>query len=119
MAGLLYCPPMRDEFPESLPSSPEEEARREVEYEAAVNDALDGTMRAEELQQLRDVLRRRQSVLQRDFDVSDDPEERAHLRQLLSELEEQITVLDEEAGINRFVQDTIKFSQEVHRLSEG
>jgi hypothetical protein len=105
--------------PESLPRNPHEEARREAEFDATLNEALDETPRAAELRHLRDVLRRRQSTLQRDFDVSDDRDERERLQKLLNELDEQVGVLDEEAGINQFVEDTIKFSHEVRRLSEG
>ena len=110
---------MNDELPESLPRNPREEARREAEFDATLNEALDETPRASELRQLRDVLKKRQRTLQRDYDVSDDRENRAHLQKLLNELDEQIGVLDEEAGINQFVEDTIKFSHEVRRLSEG
>ena len=110
---------MSEPIPESLPSSPEDEARRQEEFQDALDDALDETPRAAELQELRDVLRRRQSGLQRDYDISTDAQEREHLTQLLNELDEQIRVLDEEARINRFVEDTVKFSHEVRRLSEG
>jgi hypothetical protein len=110
---------MSEMLPESLPSSLEDEARREAEFESALGDALDDTPRANELRKLRNVLRRRQSTLARDFDVSTDNDERARLKKLLDELDEQIGVLDEEAGINQFVEDTIKFSHEVRRLSEG
>lgn len=110
---------MNEPLPESLPRDPEDDARRQVEYEAALDEALDDTPRASELQELRDVLRRRQSALQRDFDLATDRDEREHLERKLNELDEQIGVLDEEAKINRFVEETIKFSHEVRRLSEG
>ena len=90
---------MDDLLPESLPSSPEDEARRQAEFETTLDDALDDTPRADELRQLRDVLRRRQSILQRDYDISSDPEERAHLQKLLDELDVNIGVLDEEARV--------------------
>jgi hypothetical protein len=110
---------MNDSIPESLPRDPDEEARRAVEYESALDESLDDTPRASELRQLRDVLRRRKSTLQRDYEMSNDPDDRAHLEKLLNELDEQIGVLDEEARINEFVEDTLKFSHEVRRLSEG
>ena len=110
---------MSDLLPESLPSSPEDEARRQAEFDSTLDDALDDTPRASELRQLRDVLRRRQSTLQRDYDISNDPEERAHLQKLLDELDVNIGVLDEEARINHFVEDAVRFSHEVRRLSEG
>jgi hypothetical protein len=108
-----------DSIPESLPRDPEEEARRAVEYEAALDEALDDTPRSAELRQLSNVLRRRKSTLQHDFEISNDPDERAHLEKLLNEVDEHIGVLEEEARINSFVEDTIKFSHEVRRLSEG
>ena len=106
-------------MPESLPSSPEDEARRLAEYEATLEEALDDTPPSAELRALRDVLSRRQSALQHDYDSSTDSAERARLEQRLNELEEQIGVLDEESKINRFVEETVKFSHEVRRLSEG
>jgi hypothetical protein len=115
----IFAKTMNDPLPESLLSSPEEEARRQAEYEAALDDARGDTPPAAELRELRDVLRRRQSTLQRDLDVCADRDERERLRRLLNELDEQIGVLDEEAKINRFVEETVKFSHEVRRLSEG
>ena len=106
------------ELPESLPRSPNQE-QREAEMEAALDDALDQTPRAEELMQLRDVLLRRQRALADDFNRATDAAEREALRARLQELDDQIAVLDEEAKINKFVQDTVKFTHEVRRLSEG
>ena len=84
---------MSDQLPESLPSSPEDEMRRQAEFEKTLDDALDETPRAEELRHMRDILRRRQSALQQEFDSSDDPVEREHLQRRLNELDEQITCL--------------------------
>lgn len=110
---------MSEMLPESLPSSPDEEARRQAEFDTALEQALDDTPRAVELRELRDVLRRRQRGLQQDMDSCNDAGERELLARRLNELDEQIRVLDEEARINEFVEDTIKFSHEVRRLSEG
>lgn len=107
------------ELPESLPRSPKEEERRQAEMEAALDDALDQTPRADELAHLRDVLLRRQRGLADDLNKATDATEREALRTRLQELDEQIAVLDEEAKINKFVEDTVKFSHEVRRLSEG
>lgn len=106
------------ELPESLPRSPNDDAR-EAEMEAALDEALDSTPRATELRQLRDVLMRRQQGIAEDLNTATNPEEREVLRARLHELDEQISVLDEEASINKFVEDTVKFSHEVRRLSEG
>ena len=110
---------MSDQLPESLPRNEDDEIRRAAEYEAALENALDNTPRASELRELREVLARRRSTLQRDLELSHDPDERTHLQALLNELDEQIGVLEEEARINQFVENTVKFSHEVRRLSEG
>lgn len=107
------------ELPESLPRSPREEEQRQAEMEAVLDDALDQTPRADELAHLRDVLIRRQSGLAEDLNTATDAAEREALRARLQELDDQIAVLDEEAKINKFVEDTVKFSHEVRRLSEG
>lgn len=106
------------ELPESLPRSPFEEYR-EAEMEAALDDALDETPRAAELVKLRDVLIQRQQGIAADLNAATDAAERESLRARLQQLDEQIAVLDEEANINKFVEDTVKFSHEVRRLSEG
>ena len=107
-----------NELPESLPRSENEKAR-EVELEAALDDALDDTPRASQLRQLRDALVRRRQMMIADFNAADTAAERETLRARLHELDEQISVLDEEARINKFVEDTVTFSHEVRRLSEG
>jgi seryl-tRNA synthetase len=107
------------ELPESLPRSQKEEEMRQAEMEAALDDALDDTPRSDELMQLRDVLLRRQKGLADDLNKASDAAEREALRARLQELDDQIAVLDEEAKINKFVEDTVKFSHEVRRLSEG
>jgi len=107
------------ELPESLPRRDDDEARRAVAYEAALDEALGEVPRAEELVKLHDVLATRQKALAEDFETTEDAVEREALRRRLEELDEQVAILQEEARINRFVEDTIKFSHEVHRLSEG
>ena len=108
-----------NELPESLPYRADDEIKRIAEYEAALDDALGDTPRASELRKLRDALQRRQQMIAADFDVADDAKEREVLRARLHEIDEQVSVLDEEARINKFVEDTITFSHEVRRLSEG
>jgi hypothetical protein len=111
--------PSMNELPESLPHRVDDDIKRIAEYEAALDDALGDTPRASELRQLRDALTRRRQMIVADFNVAADPEEREQLRARLHELDEHISVLDEEARINKFVEDTITFSHEVRRLSEG
>ncbi len=107
------------ELPESLPRRDEDEARRAAAYEAALDEALGEVPRAEELVKMHGLLASRRDALQQDYDIASNAEEREVLRRRLNELDEQVSVLEEEARINRFVEDTIKFSHEVHRLSEG
>lgn len=106
------------EIPESLPPHPDEE-RREAELESAMEDALDGTPRASELQALRDVLAQRQKEMEAEMNATSDPEVREKLRARLSEMDAQIAILEEEANINKFIEDTARFSHEIRRLSEG
>jgi hypothetical protein len=119
MTDFCRISSMNEPLPESLPSSPEAEAKRLVEYEATLDDARGDTLPAAELRQLRDVLMQRMGALQTEMDRCSDHEERERLRSRAIELDEQIKVLDEEAHINQFVEDTVKFSHEVRRLSEG
>lgn len=97
----------------------EEEVRRQTEMEAALSGALDDSPPSAELRSLRDVLLQRQKFLARDLDVCAEAAERERLKARLVELDEQISALDEEAKINQFVEETVKFSHEVRRLGEG
>lgn len=85
----------------------------------AIEDALEGSIRADELRSYIGALQNRQLLVQRDIDASDDVAEKTILAAKLDEIDEQIHVLREEEGINRFIEETVKFSHEVHRLSEG
>lgn len=106
------------DLPESLPRHPDDE-QREAEMESALEDALDGTPRASELRTLRDVLAKRQEAMEADMNATSDPEERERLRARLSEMDRQVAILEEEANINKFIEDTARFSHEIRRLSEG
>ncbi len=110
---------MSEFLPESLPRRDDDEARRAVAYEAALDEALGDVPRSDELSQMHEILAKRQQALAEDFEKTTDDAEREVLTRRLNELDEQVAILDEEARINRFVEDTIKFSHEVHRLSEG
>ena len=107
------------ELPESLPRRDDDEARRAVAYEAALDEALGDVPRADELEQMHNLLARRHEAFTKDLENANDEAEREVLIRRLNELDEQVAILDEEKRINRFVEDTIKFSHEVHRLSEG
>lgn len=99
--------------PERVSNAPAEN------LDEAIDDALEGSIRAEELRGYIRALEMRQDRIARDLETSGDAGEKAVLSAKMSEIDEQIHVLREEEGINRFIEETVKFSHEVHRLSEG
>ncbi len=85
----------------------------------ALTEALDGqTLRAADWHSLADALESRRQRLEDDLALANDYERDA-IQKRLDELDVHIHALEEEAQISRFVEDTVKFSYEVHRLSEG
>jgi len=85
----------------------------------ALTEALDGeTLRSEDWYTLASSLESRRQRLEDDLAVAHDYE-RDVIKRRLEELDVHIAALEEEASISRFVEDTVKFSYEVRRLSEG
>lgn len=85
----------------------------------ALTEALHGeTLRSQDWHTLANALESRRQRLQDDLDLAHDYE-RDSIQKRLDELDVHIQALEEEAGISRFVEDTVKFSYEVRRLSEG
>jgi hypothetical protein len=89
------------------------------EYETALDEALGEDPRSEELRQMAVLLRARRARLAADMDTADEAAEREKLRREIARLDEQIAVLGEEAGITKFVEDTVRVSLEMRRSSEG
>lgn len=85
----------------------------------AIDDALDGVPRADQLHDYVAALQIRQHRISRDLELAHETEQRDLLQEKLDEINEQIQVLREEESIASFVEDAVKFSYEVHRLSEG
>ena len=85
----------------------------------AIDDALEGSVRAAQLREYISALSGRQQRIARDIETAHDDAQREVLKRKLDEIDEQISVLREEESINSFIEDTVKFSHEVHRLSEG
>ena len=85
----------------------------------AVQEALDGeTLRSDDWNQFVSALDTRRKRLMIDLADADDVD--ALLIQVrIDEINEQIRLLEEEAKISRFVEDTVKFSYEVRRLNDG
>ena len=85
----------------------------------ALTEALDGeTLRSQDWHTLADALESRRQRLEDDLQLAHEYERDA-IQKRLDELDVHIDALEEEASISRFVEDTVKFSYEVHRLSEG
>ncbi len=87
--------------------------------DGAVQEALNGeTLRSHDWNQYVGALTTRRKRLEIDLEDADDVE--ALLIQVrIDEIDEQIRLLEEEAKISRFVEDTVKFSYEVRRLNDG
>ena len=87
--------------------------------EEATTEALEGeALRSQDWKRLASALETRRERLERDLENADEFE-RPLLELKIAEIDEQIAVLREEAGISKFIEDTVKFSYEVRRLSEG
>jgi Lhr-like helicase len=89
------------------------------DMDEAIEQALEGSERAETWADYVAALEARQKRLERDFELTDDEAERKLLQQKIDEIDEQVQVLREEENITRFVEDTVTFSYELKRLSEG
>lgn len=87
----------------------------ELQYDDAVEDALGGEPRAQELRRMRDLLARRRASLAEELNEAE-PAQREKLRKKLVELDEQIEVLREEASITEFVEDAVRVGVEMRRL---
>jgi hypothetical protein len=85
----------------------------------AIDEALEGSERAQTWADYVAALEVRQKRLERDLEMTQDSAERTLLQQKLDEIDEQIEVLREEEKITKFIEDAVTFSYEVKRLSEG
>ena len=87
--------------------------------DGAVQEALDGeTLRSDDWKRLSSALETRRKRLQIDLTDADDADALL-IQARIDEINEQIRLLEEEAKISRFVEDTVKFSYEVRRLNDG
>ena len=84
----------------------------------ATDEMLEGSLRSSQWRELVKALLVRRKMFLRELDKAA-PEEKPFLEQQIEELEGQIQVLAEEENITGFIEDTVKFSYEVHRLSQG
>ena len=91
----------------------------EVAVDEAIDEALEGQPRASEWFQLKRALEKRRALLQDELDLAEDDATREKLRAAIALANEHIAVLGEEAEITSFIEDTVRFSSEVHRLQQG
>jgi hypothetical protein len=103
-----------DPFEREQVSQPDEQS-----LDAAVEEMLEGSERSEQWRVYIKALLRRRSLLESEFDAISDPEERKILEVKMNEIDEQIKVLSEEASITQFIENAVKYSYEVRRLSDG
>jgi hypothetical protein len=101
-----------DEYVGDVDDQPPDE-----QLEGALQEALGEDPRADELRHMKALLVERRARLAREMDTAETPPEREALRRELKKLDEQIEVLGEEAEITRFVEDTVRVSLEMRRLS--
>lgn len=100
---------------EDLPRNEE----HEIALDEAIDEALEGQPRAAEWFQLKRALEKRRALLQDELDLAEEETVREKLRAAIVQTDEHIAVLGEEAEITSFIEDTVRFSAEVHRLQQG
>ena len=100
-----------------------EDLPRDEDYDAAldeaIGEALEGQPRAAEWFGLKRALEKRRALLQSDLDIAEDAALRDKLRAEIAQADEHIAVLEEEAEITDFVEQTVRFASEVRRLQQG
>jgi len=89
----------------------------EDEYQAAVGEALEDQLRADDLRRMRALLQERRTRLAEDLNVEEDSATRTKMERDLEKLDEQIAVLGEEAEITQFVEDAVRVGLEMRRFS--
>lgn len=109
---------MRKEKPGPDDYHAEDTPPQDEELQAALADVLGEDARAAELRQMAAALQHRRTLIMGELD-SVDLAERPRLLALLETLDEQIAVLGEEAGITKFVEDSVRASLEMRRLGAG
>lgn len=87
--------------------------------DGAIGEALEGEPRAAEWFQLMRALEKRRELLQKELEITDEPDLRKKLEAEITQADEHIAVLHEEAELTSFVEDTVRFAAEVRRLQSG
>ena len=97
---------------------PRDENHEEA-LDAAINEALEGDLRAEEWRRLKNALQRRRDLIEEELETTTDEALQKKLKAELAQADEHIAALAEEENITRFVEETVRFSSEVRRLQQG
>lgn len=88
------------------------------QYEEAVAEALGEEPRAVELGRMKEALLARRRRIEAELPTIEDEAERLRLQKLLTELDEQIAILAEEANITKFIEDAVRVSLEMRKLQQ-
>jgi len=82
----------------------------ENELEQAIDIALEGAPRAEQLTAMIDTLRQRRAGLVKELQRTQDPAEKRELQKRIEELDRQVATLNEQRAISHFVEMSVRFS---------
>ncbi len=88
----------------------------EESYQNAMEEALEGGERADDLRRLIAVLVARYEGMEADLKSEDDPEQKKRIERDLKKVREQIAILKEEAQIAEFVEDAVRVGIEMRKL---
>lgn len=88
------------------------------DLEVSIGESLSGETSAQELHAMRQLLEARLRRMRAAFAVAGEAEP-SRLAKQIEALEQQIAVLQEEATIAQFVEESIGFAWNARRLSEG
>lgn len=78
------------------------------EVERAIDEALEGRPRAEQVAEIAAALRERRKGLARELQTLTDPEERKAYEKRIDQLDEQIAMLRQEQAIAEFVENSVR-----------
>lgn len=80
------------------------------DLERAIDIALDGVPRAEQLTAMIETLRQRRQGLQKELERTTEPAAKRELQERIAEVERQIATLNEQRAISHFVEMSVRVS---------
>jgi len=83
---------------------------QQEELEQAIDVALEGAPRAEQLTVLADTLRERRAGFARELEATQDEAKKRELRKRLAEMDKQIAGLEEQRAVSQFVEFSVRAS---------